>query len=437
MQKRAWVLSLVITLGAYSVAGQETLTRPLTADEVLESETVIEGLRGNLARLSKSVLNLRFPDVPSLATLEPTLDVVDLGTGPGKPGKEDGDILGLGLDRWQWPVSAPRTGVEAADLSLWTSFLGTVDFFHHFNFYNVRGHFVGADKLQYETETGFKGLAQFPSGKVGSVKGKLSIRWRHEPGKTDDDTGAWRVAKLATKEFAVIEAEAPLFSDVGDLAFESDDRSRLAFSDRDEMLVNVVLGIRTGQMKLEDVLDMARDQVENGTNSWSEANQASVVDIDRDGFDDFYFAGFDAPALFFRNRGDGTFEEISKELGLAFSQVYSATFADFDNDEDSDVFLSFHNRENGTRYLRNENGRFVDSGALVKGGLPSWVLPISVTDYNNDGLLDVYLGAYTNGLNFMEVANERAKATGESRPDKIPWLDPEEGRRNISPNALR
>ena len=154
-----------------------------------------------------------------------------------------------------------------------------------------------------------------------------------------------------------------------------------------------------------------------------------MVDIDRDGFDDFYFAGFDAPALFFRNRGDGTFEEISESLGLNLANVHSATFADFDNDDDSDVFLSFYNRENGTRYLRNEKGRFVDSGALVEGGLPSWVLPISVTDYNNDGLLDAYLGAYAGPyITFIEAANERAEATGESRPDEIPWLDPEEAK---------
>lgn len=110
MQKRAWVLSLVLALGPYSVAGEETPDRALTADEVLESETVIEGLRGNLAKLSKSVMNLSFPDAQSLATLEPRLDVVDLGARPGKPAKEDENILGLGLDRWQMAGLRPTNG---------------------------------------------------------------------------------------------------------------------------------------------------------------------------------------------------------------------------------------------------------------------------------------------------------------------------------------
>ncbi len=426
MQKRAWVLSLVLALGAYSVACTEAPARPLTADEVFESETVIEGLRDPLAKLSKSVMNLSFPDAQSLAALEPRLDVVDLGA---RLGKEDENILGLGLDRWQWAASAPRTGVEAADLTLWTSFLETVDFFHHFNFYNVRGRFVGADKSQYETETGFKGLAQFPSGRMGSVKGKLNIRWKHKPGKSGDDNGTWRVAKLATKEFAVIEAEAPLFSDVGDLAFDREDRARLIHSERDEGLIGLVLGIRSGQLEMDEFLDMARSQLENGAYPIVDPSQASVVDIDRDGFDDFYFVGSDGPALFFRNRGDGTFEEVSARLGLDLSKVHSATFADFDNDGDSDVFLSFFNRENGTRYLRNEDGRFVDASSSVEGGLPSWILPISVTDYNNDGLLDVYLGAYMGPfVYYMERANERAVANGEMPGDEIPWLDDAEAK---------
>ena len=72
MQKHVWVLSLVLALGTYSVACTEAPARPLTADEVLEGETVIEGLRGNLAKLSKSVMNLRFPDAQSYRVFGPT-----------------------------------------------------------------------------------------------------------------------------------------------------------------------------------------------------------------------------------------------------------------------------------------------------------------------------------------------------------------------------
>ena len=46
-----------------------------------------------------------------------------------------------------------------------------------------------------------------------------------------------------------------------------------------------------------------------------------VVDLDRDGFDDVYFTSYEGPALFFRNTGDGTFEEISEELGLRIDKI--------------------------------------------------------------------------------------------------------------------
>ncbi|MEE8607314.1 MAG: VCBS repeat-containing protein, partial [Nitrospiraceae bacterium] len=55
---------------------------------------------------------------------------------------------------------------------------------------------------------------------------------------------------------------------------------------------------------------------------------------------------------------------------------------------------------------------------------------ISVADYNNDGLLDVYLGGYAGAyLAYMELANERALAKGETPTDRIPWLSEEESKK--------
>ena len=50
----------------------------LTADQVLSSEQVIEALRLPLADLSKSVVNLQFPDERARGVFEPSLTVVDL-----------------------------------------------------------------------------------------------------------------------------------------------------------------------------------------------------------------------------------------------------------------------------------------------------------------------------------------------------------------------
>ena len=93
-------------------------------------------------------------------------------------------------------------------------------------------------------------------------------------------------------------------------------------------------------------------------------------------------------------RGDGTFDDIAADLRLDLADnCSSAAFADFDNDGDADVFIGRTLKP--SRFLVNENGRFVDrSQALPSAALPYFVASISPADFNGDGLIDVYLSTY-------------------------------------------
>ena len=51
-----------------------------------------------------------------------------------------------------------------------------------------------------------------------------------------------------------------------------------------------------------------------------------------------------------------------------------------------------------------------------------------MADYNNDGLLDVYLGRFLAGFGAIMVANEKAKERTGSYPDKFPLMDDAEAR---------
>ena len=396
------------------------------ADEVVRSETAIESLRVPLAALSKSVANLRLPDERGRDVFASEVQVVDLG---GAAAEAREQLLDLGFERGRWLPTNRSERVANSDISLWEEFLATVDFFHHFNFYNIRGGFEGENG--YHTDAGFKGLAQLKSGPLFAIQGKLSLDWQ---GRTelvgDAEETVWRISRFRTKSFEFAEGAQPLFTDFGDIAFDPEDWRRAIKSPRDEMFTDIVLNIRSGAMDMEHFREMFREMQENPVGSDGGGIgpvQALVVDIDRDGFDDFYLIGT-AAAMFFRNKGDGTFEEIGEKLGLAIEGIRWATFGDLDNDGDSDLFMTHFSREDATRYLVNEDGRFVDRTDTLELDLPNWVSSISMADYNNDGLLDVYLGRFLAGFEAIMVANEKAKERTGSYPDKFPLMDDAEAR---------
>ena len=396
------------------------------AEATIRSEDTIESLRVPLAALSKSVANLRLPDERGREVFASEVQIVDLGEAPDEARDK---LLDLGFERGRWLPTDQAKRFANGDVTVWEPFLATVDFFHHFNFYNIRGEFEGDDG--YHTDTGFKGLAQLKSGLLLSFHGKLTLDWQ---GTTelvgDEEATVWRISRFRTKSFEFAEGAEPLFTDVGDIAFDPQDWRRAIKSPRDEMFTDIVLNIRSGATDMDHFRGMFRDMQENPIGSDGGGIgpvQALVVDIDRDGFDDFYLIGT-AAAMFFRNKGDGTFEEIGQKLGLAIEGIRWATFGDLDNDGDSDLFMTYFSREDATRYLVNDGGHFVDRTDTLGLDLPNWVSSISMSDYNNDGLLDVYLGRFYAGFDAIMVANEKAHDRTGSYPDKFPLLDDEEAR---------
>jgi tetratricopeptide (TPR) repeat protein/peroxiredoxin len=126
-------------------------------------------------------------------------------------------------------------------------------------------------------------------------------------------------------------------------------------------------------------------------------NGVSVADVDDDGFDDLYIcqpAGL--PNLLFRNRGDGTFEDITSQSGLGLLEnTACALFADFDNDGLQDAVivrasgpLLFMNQGNGTFRQKSEAFAFA---APPQGTFTG----AAVADYDCDGWLDIYFCLYS------------------------------------------
>jgi hypothetical protein len=127
-------------------------------------------------------------------------------------------------------------------------------------------------------------------------------------------------------------------------------------------------------------------------NLYDHGSGLAVGDYDNDGRDDIYFLNQHGPNALYRNKGDGTFEDVTAKTGLALEGRVSvgATFADFDNDGWQDLFVTttrggnvlFHNRGNGT--FEDITSR---SGVSHVGHSQTAVF----FDYDNDGLLDLFL----------------------------------------------
>ncbi len=126
----------------------------------------------------------------------------------------------------------------------------------------------------------------------------------------------------------------------------------------------------------------------------------SVADFDGDGWSDLYFTNsrFGQPNALYRNRGDGTFEDVAASAGLADLNrpgegvSMGSIWGDFDNDGREDVLVY---RYGYLALFKNLDGRHFQD-VTQAAGLRRWVNSNGAIwlDYDRDGLLDLYVTAY-------------------------------------------
>src|SRR5882724_1105957 len=136
----------------------------------------------------------------------------------------------------------------------------------------------------------------------------------------------------------------------------------------------------------------------------------AIFDYDGDGYPDLYFVnGADMPSLektgpqfqnrLYRNNHDLTFTDVTAKAGVAGSGYgMGATAGDYNNDGRADLYVT---SVNGNQLFRNNgDGTFTDvtEKAGVAGGTfagkKMWSVGAAWVDYNNDGLLDLFVANY-------------------------------------------
>ena len=201
-------------------------------------------------------------------------------------------------------------------------------------------------------------------------KGHWKLGWTGTP-------LGWRVVHWAALDQTRSRVESPVFVDVSTTAFGSEDSYRHQ--------------LRPGVDHWRTVLDGAVGIDVFGSNG------VSAGDVDGDGWDDLYVSQPSGlPNRLYRNRGDGTFVDVTETAGVnVLDPTSMSLFFDIDNDGDQDLIvitwqtpLLFTNDGRGSFRFKQDAFNFERSprAALTSGCL---------ADFDRDGDVDLYICSYT------------------------------------------
>jgi hypothetical protein len=140
----------------------------------------------------------------------------------------------------------------------------------------------------------------------------------------------------------------------------------------------------------------------------------SVADVDADGHPDLYVTNSreGSQNRLYRNRGDGTFEDVAARFGVAdlnhieTGVSMGSVFGDYDNDGFEDLFLY---RWGKPELFRNDGGRGF-TRVTDASGFAGWANINTAVwlDFDRDGRLDLFVGGYfSERLNLWRLADTR------------------------------
>lgn len=133
------------------------------------------------------------------------------------------------------------------------------------------------------------------------------------------------------------------------------------------------------------------------------------VDVDNDGWPDLYVTDDGTPNLLYRNRHDGTFEEVAAIAACAYDgdgleqSSMGADFGDYNHDGWMDLFVTNFSDDHSTLYENVGGGNFSDvteQAKLLSGGWNNVKWGTKFIDYDLDGWPDLFIA---NGHVYIEA----------------------------------
>jgi len=381
-----WGVGMFGTLRALGIvmpAAERQMQREI--ERMTASESVHLKIFPRFKKLSRSAADLRIPSAAGVALFTEEVEFVDLAAVQSH--SQQYALETVDTQSVTWQVDPTVKNVSREDLSLMVALTDQVDYFANSKFYFVGGDFNDENMTKWVVEAGFTGLARMKAGHWAQVKSHLTVGWTRSEDDDLNDAESWSIESFHVDEMHTIESPQIFFSEELDRAVP--DALALVEARRNrahEMIVEKLVA-----EKDEGKWD-APHEFWSHLAAWRHPS-VSVVDLNSDGFDDFYSMARYGTNQFFLNQGDGTFTEIGAKLGLDVEDHSDmALFADFDNDGDADLFLGRTIAR--SKFFSNEGGLFVERADALGQELPFFAVTASAADYDLDGMLDFYIGTY-------------------------------------------
>lgn len=115
-------------------------------------------------------------------------------------------------------------------------------------------------------------------------------------------------------------------------------------------------------------------------------------------------------SFMYEQQKDGTFQDVTRELGLYFPDSKCMGLTVFDYDEDGDLDIYQANDHQANYLFQYENGKFTDVGvqsgvAVNTHGVPTGSMHGTIGDIDNDGLIDILVGDLRYGALYKNLGN--------------------------------
>ncbi len=396
--KRFWTCAIMIGVMAVGCLAQDNRQRFEIVEDLSES------LANDILTLSVAARDL---DYETMALYFPAQ--IDAKPFPSRPAATKTQVKWIGLHSWETKVQMTPNGKLARDAYLndWKEFLA-----HFSEIEDVR---FKVKESNFDDKATSVARADEPTAVIGA-RGRARIAFyvigRDIHGKREWARGAfwsnvrfdanrhWQFETIELASFDSMVAEADLFSEVA-----------------------VPAGIGATLP--------AYGEAGSGGFVW---NGAATGDLDDDGWIDLVVTTGGRNTIYLNDRRGG-FRDASVETGLkALASGVAPLLFDYDNDGDSDIFLSAVGKQVLLQNQLRQSSKLEFTDVSVESGVDLGSIGFSAVsgDVNGDGFLDVYVTSYnrygqitpdswfraTNGTPNLLFINQR---NGTFREEAAKW----------------